>query len=190
MESAPRARLERGVQHAAPVIRLALLASIGMLACRDAPAQQQSPVAERPAIRDAGVTPADAAPGRTPAEYKTGMARWKDTVVYLDGKPIGYLTFGELPLALKPYWRKVKKSANKPANCPECLAWKWGEQRFYRFTEYLKAMGIPIAKIKELHVQGPKITETIVATAKDLASPAGGPRLAVGRVRGWHGGLG
>ena len=39
-----------------------------------------------------------------PAEFKSGVARWKDTGVYLDGKPIGFLTWGELPIGLKPTW--------------------------------------------------------------------------------------
>ena len=98
------------------------------------------------------------------------MARWKDTVVYVDGAPIGYLTFGELPVALKPTWVKSKVSANKPADCPSCPAWRWGEQRFYKFTDYMKAMNIDLRKIKQIHVQGPKVTDTIVATAKDLLS--------------------
>lgn len=29
-----------------------------------------------------------------PAEFKTGMLRWKDTGVYVDGKPIGFLNWG------------------------------------------------------------------------------------------------
>lgn len=107
-----------------------------------------------------------------PAEFKAGMARWKDTVVYLDGKPIGWLQFGELPITLKPTWVKSKVSINKPPGCPSCPAWKWGEERYYRFTDYLKAVGVDLAKVKEIHVQGPKIPNTIVATGADLRSPA------------------
>src|SRR5262245_42357559 len=44
-----------------------------------------------------------------PAEFKSGAARWKDVGVYLDGKPISFLTFGELPITLKPIWLKVKR---------------------------------------------------------------------------------
>jgi len=108
----------------------------------------------------------------TPAEFKKGLARWKDTVVYLDGKPIGFLQFGELPVTLKPTWIKQKVSQNKPPDCPTCLAWRWTEERTYRFNDYLRAMGIDIAKVKQIHVQGPKIPDTVVATGADLQSPA------------------
>src|SRR5690606_16084576 len=53
-----------------------------------------------------------------PAEHKKGAARWKDVGVYVDGKPISFLTFGELPITLQPTWVKDKVSQNKPASCP------------------------------------------------------------------------
>lgn len=105
-----------------------------------------------------------------PAEHKKGSARWKDTGVYVDGKPIGFLTFGELPITLKPVWVKDKVSQDKPPGCPECPAWKWSKQRFYRFTDYLKAIGIPPAKVKVIHVYGPRLSQSVVATGKDLTS--------------------
>ncbi len=106
----------------------------------------------------------------TPAEFKQGMSRWKDVGVYVDGKPVGFLTFGELPITLKPTWVKDKVSQNKPASCPECPAWKWSQQRFYRFTDYLKSIGIPLAKIKQMHVYGPKLSQSVVVTGRDLMS--------------------
>ncbi|MDQ3334153.1 MAG: hypothetical protein M4D80_03260 [Myxococcota bacterium] len=105
-----------------------------------------------------------------PAEFKSGAARWKDTGVYLDGKPIGFLTWGELPIGLKPVWIKDKMSANKRAGTKD-LGWRWGQQRRYRFTEYLTALGLDIAKVKELHVYGPRFSNSVVATTKDLLSP-------------------
>jgi hypothetical protein len=100
----------------------------------------------------------------TPAEFKQGSARWKDTGVYVDGKPIGFLTFGELPITLKPTWVKDKVSQNKPPNCPECPSWKWSQQRFYKFTDYLKAIGIDPRKVKVMHVYGPRLSQSVVAT--------------------------
>src|SRR5688572_20049483 len=90
-----------------------------------------------------------------PAEFKSGAARWKDTGVYLDGKPIAFLTWGELPIGLKPTWLKDRVGANKRPGTSD-LGWRWGQQRFYRFTDYLTALGIDIKKIKELHVYGSK----------------------------------
>ena len=105
-----------------------------------------------------------------PAEFKSGAARWKDTGVYLDGKPIGFLTWGELPVALKPVWVRDKVSANKRPNTND-PGWRWAQQRFYRFTDYLKAAGVDLAKVKEMHVIGPRFTNSIVATGADLQSP-------------------
>ncbi len=106
----------------------------------------------------------------TPAEFKQGMARWKDCGVYVDGKPIGFLAFGELPITLQPKWVRDRVSANKRPGT-EDPGWKWAYQRFYRFTDYLKAVGIDPGTVKEIHVYGPKMSQTLIATTKDLTSP-------------------
>jgi hypothetical protein len=155
---------------------------IAFAACRDATGKQEQPppqpaktVTEPPAAVQAGSAAGSGSANDdyVPAEFKSGLAKWKDTVVYLDGRPIAYMQWGELPISLQPTWVKSKVSANKSASCPECPAWKWGEERYYRFTDYLKALGVDIKKIKALHVQGPQITNTIVVTSKDLMSPEG-----------------
>ena len=102
-----------------------------------------------------------------PAEFKSGMSRWKDTGVYVDGKPVGFLTFGELPIGLKPTWLKDKVSAEKRPGTDD-PGWRWAQQRVYKFTDYLKAVGIEPRSVKEIHVYGAKLSETIVATGKDL----------------------
>ncbi len=104
-----------------------------------------------------------------PAEFKAGMSRWKDTAVYVDGKPVGFLSFGELPIGLKPMWVKDKVSADKRPGTDD-PGWRWAQQRFYKFTDYLKAVGVDIKKVNEIHVLGAKFSETIVATGKDLQS--------------------
>jgi len=106
-----------------------------------------------------------------PKEYGSGMSKWKDTGVYVDGKPLGFLAFGQLPIGCKLTWQKGKVSADKTAGTNE-PGWKWARQRIYKFTDYLKAIGIEPRKVKELHVYGPKPTETLIVTGRDLVSPA------------------
>jgi hypothetical protein len=172
------------------VLRLFALSLLAFAGCRDATGRQTDPAPPSPGIPAAGSAAIalepqdnktlegtknkDLAKGDqqdnewVPAEHKQGMARWKDVGVYLDGTPIGFLTFGELPITLKPTWVKDKVSQNKPADCPECPAWKWSQQRFYRFNDYLAAMGIDRRKIKQIHVYGPKLSQSVVATGRDL----------------------
>jgi hypothetical protein len=107
-----------------------------------------------------------------PAEFKSGMSRWKDVGVYVDGKPISFLTFGELPIDLQPTWVKDEVSVNKPPGCPECPDRKVAQMRFYKFTDYLKALGVDIKQVKMMHVYGPKLSDTIAVTGKDLQSKA------------------
>lgn len=107
-----------------------------------------------------------------PAEHKTGLARWKDTGVYVDGKPVGFLSWGELPVTLKPTWIRDRVSANKRPGTKD-LGWRWTQERTYTFNDYLRAIGIQPAKVKEIHVYGPRYTQSIVATGKDLMTPLG-----------------
>ena len=162
-------------------IRWALLA-LALVACRDATGKAEDQASDKPkAVEPAPTTPPiGSATGSAaepkginaedyvPAEFKNGMARWKDTGVYVDGKPISFLNWDELPITLKPTWVKDKVSQNKPPGCPDCPSWKWSEQRFYKFTDYLTALGVDWHKIKMLHVYGTKLSQTIAVTPKDL----------------------
>jgi hypothetical protein len=157
--------------------RLVLAAALGLIGCRDA-APPASIVAPAPALAARAPAPQQQV-GRpvntndyVPAEFKSGKARWKDTGVYLDGKPVGFLTFGEMPIGLAPTWVKDKVSQNKPPGST-IPAWRWGRQRYYRFNDYLRAIGIDPATVKQIHVYGPKETDTIIATGRDLESARG-----------------
>src|SRR5262245_54175352 len=106
--------------------RVVCLSLFALVACRDAtgkqqpetkkqaPVQQPAPAEPQPANAAVAGPKPDGKKGDkddsewVPAEFKQGMARWKDTGVYLDGKPIGFLAFGELPITLKPTWVKDK----------------------------------------------------------------------------------
>jgi len=163
---------------------------IAISGCGDAKGKQQEPLL-RPAVVVPTTTPtveAKVDPAKpdaktkdekkgdkndkdwVPNEHKAGMARWKDTGVYLDGKPLGFLTWGELPIALKPTWVKDKVSDRKRPGTND-LGWKWAQQRFYKFTDYFKAVGIDIKKVKEVHLYGPKMSQTLIATGADLQGP-------------------
>jgi hypothetical protein len=106
-----------------------------------------------------------------PAEYKDGMAQWKDIGVYVDGKPVGFLNWGELPITLKPVFIEDEVSINKPPGCPECPDRKKASMRWYRFIDYFNAIGLDRKKIKIVHVLAPKDTQTIEASTKDLNGP-------------------
>ncbi|MEZ4368491.1 MAG: hypothetical protein R2939_19760 [Kofleriaceae bacterium] len=105
-----------------------------------------------------------------PAEFKTGADRWRDTGVYVDGVFQGLLAWAELPLALEPTWLKVQASAPKKYGSKD-TGWRWAKERRYRFTDYLEAIGLDLAKVREIHVYGPKFTDTIVVTGRELRTP-------------------
>lgn len=106
-----------------------------------------------------------------PAEFKSGADRWRDTGVYVDGKFVGLLAWAELPLGLPVHWEKVKASTPKRYGTSD-TGWRWAKERRYRWTDYLRALGLDLAKVKEIHVYGPKFSESIVASGKDLRSKA------------------
>jgi len=168
-------------------LRTVLALALALTSCRDATGKRAAPESNGSAAATGSAAPSGSAADSgsaavapkgvnaqdyVPAENKEGMARWRDTGVYVDGKPIAFLNFDELPISLQPVWVKDKVSQNKPPGCPECPAWKWSEQRFYRFTDYLKSLGIDIHKVKMMHVYGPKLADTIAVTGKDLSSAA------------------
>jgi hypothetical protein len=106
-----------------------------------------------------------------PAEFKTGADRWRDTGVYVDGVYQGVLAWAELPVALEPVWIETRASAPKRSGATD-PGWKLVRERRYRVTDYLRAIGLDLATIKEIHLYGPKFSETIIATGADLRSPA------------------
>jgi hypothetical protein len=114
----------------------------------------------------------DDEPDYVPAEHKSGSARWKDTIVYVDGQPRGALTFGELPVPLAPTWveeespREIRPNSNDPG-------FVMVKRRRYRFTDYLAAIGVDVAAIKALHIYGPKFTDSVVTSGTELRSKAG-----------------
>lgn len=166
--------------HRRALISVVLCSAIASAACgnRDshgAPAKKER-VAAAPASGSAAkpMAPKDEYPDKDeyiPAEFKSGADRWRDTGVYVDGKFVGLLAWAEMPLALKPVWVKVKASAPKRYGTSD-TGWRWAKERRYRFRDLVEAYGYDLAKVKEIHVYGPKFSETIVVTGAELRSKA------------------
>jgi hypothetical protein len=167
------------------VLLSALAILLAVVACRGNSQEASptvAPISARPTATpapDAGLVAAAEGSGSgsasddsyTPGEFKAGMSRFTDVGVYLDGKPIGFLAFGELPITLKPTWVKHKVNIEKKIDCKDCPIWAWDEQRYYRFNDYLRAIGIDPKTVREIHIQGPKSANSIVATGRDLTQP-------------------
>ncbi len=131
--------------------------------------------AAKPAPAPAPVMETDGADHKdlVPAGVKTNGARWKDTGVYVDGKPVGNLSFGDLPITLQPVWREDEISAPKKPGSKD-PGYRIVKQRFYRFTDYLTAVGVDLKKVKEVHVYGPKLSNSIVVSGAELRKKGNG----------------
>ncbi len=104
-----------------------------------------------------------------PAEFKAGADRWRDTGIYVDGKFYGLLNWPELPLALKPTWIQVKASAPKRYGTSD-TGWRWAKERRYRFRDLVASLGLDLTKVREIHVYGPRFSQTTVVSGKQLRS--------------------
>ena len=87
--------------------------------------------------------------------------------VYVDGEPISVLSFGELPIGLKPVWRTDQVSVEKEPG-QDAPPSREVKLRAYRFTELLAALRVNLTKVRELHVYGPKTTDAIVVSGAEL----------------------
>jgi hypothetical protein len=101
-----------------------------------------------------------------------GMNKWRDTGVYVDGRPVGVLAFGELPIGLKPVWKTEEHSIEFDYGYKGPRT-RTSYERRYRVIDYLKAAGVDVAHIKEIHVMGPKLTSVLIASGKELRSKKG-----------------
>lgn len=103
-------------------------------------------------------------------EHASGMSKWRDVGVYVDGMPVGFMTFGEMPIKCKTTWLKEKVSADMRYGMND-PGWKWARKRIFLFSDYLKSLDIDVRKVKEIHVYGPKPTETLIVQGKDIGNP-------------------
>jgi len=101
-----------------------------------------------------------------------GQDKWRDVGVYVDGRPVGVVIFGELPIGLKPTWVVEEHSIEFDYGYKGQRTSKSYARR-YRMTDFLKALGVDVARIKEIQVMGPKSTSVIIASGKELRSKKG-----------------
>jgi hypothetical protein len=113
-----------------------------------------------PATTAPGGPPAPAEPW-VPAEYKEGGRQWRDAGVYVDGRPVGVLWFGELPRRLEPVWRERESViAVRPGRPPQTRRFR---ERRYRLVDYLEAVGIDPRRIRSLHLHGGKDKVAVIS---------------------------
>ena len=110
--------------------------------------QDPNPPAQAKAIDAGVVTPQ---PGTQ--THANGMQRFTDPGVYVDGKALGVLRFGEIPTPLPVAWHEERAAVPFKAGDPG-PRYRIARQRRYRFSDYFRAMGVDIAKIKEMHLYG------------------------------------
>jgi hypothetical protein len=101
-----------------------------------------------------------------------GMNKWRDTGVYVDGRPVGVIDFGELPIGLKVTWKAEEHSIEFDYGYTGPRT-RISYERRYKVIDYLKAAGVDVSKIKEIHLLGPKPTSVVIASGKELRSKKG-----------------
>lgn len=123
------------------------LALLAPLACKGGSDAKQS------ATKTSEPAPVVEAPVVETKTHSSGMDRFKDPGVYVDGVPAGVLRFGELPTSIRPVW--VKENAAVPFNAgDDGPRYREVEQRRYKFSDYFAALGVDLSKVKELHIYG------------------------------------
>lgn len=97
--------------------------------------------------------------------HGSGRDRWRGGGVYLDGQPIGVLRHAELPVGLEPVWETLRHRL--PFKPGETIRYRETRSPRYRITDYLRAVGVPLDQIKEVHLHGAH-DSAIVLTRDDL----------------------
>jgi hypothetical protein len=117
----------------------ALLATSALLVGAACSHRAKQPAPAAAVLAAATVAPATTTPA--PAVTVHGIRRLArpDVPVYVDGKQVGVMTYGELP----PSMKTVVKPGDETA-----------DERYYRLTDYLKAVGVSTNAIKAIHFKG------------------------------------
>lgn len=138
-------------------MRILVLATVGALACSN----PSPPAREVVAHGETTATPV--------ATHGSGRDRWRGGGVYLDGRPLAVLRYGELPIGLEPIWHTQRR--RRPFRPGEPITYEEVKVRRYRVVDYLRALAVPIDKIDEVHIHGARNT-AIVISRRDLVEHA------------------
>jgi hypothetical protein len=135
---------------------LALALGAAASCSKSHPSASANPVARPPQQTVAALPqPADGQHGAG----KQGGGKFNESAVYLDGVPKGILRYSELPAQLKAY--PMPEIDDLPV------------ARYYRLADYLEAIGVDLAKVRELHIYGSHDRIAVVTPAEILAHRAG-----------------
>lgn len=125
-------------------MKLALCASVLVIAATALAAgcaqKRTQPVAQSGSKQvPTPITTAPAVPADDPAPDREKRPRFGESVVYVDGKPVGVVRASELPTSLQP--RVIKLAGGYETK-------RWG------FLDYARAVGIDPKRIKAMHLYG------------------------------------
>jgi hypothetical protein len=136
-----------------PLTSLLLLAAVGAVASVGCSKRPAEPKARAAAPVAAATT--EAAKSETP--HGSRKMKQLDVPVWVDGKQVSVLRYGELSAAIKPQTRFGAEAG--------------GPARFYSLTDYAQSLGIAPEKIKAVHALG---NREKIATIKgsELMAPA------------------
>jgi hypothetical protein len=131
------------------IVALALATAF---ACKSETKEKPAPVSKTTDAKDSEL-PAQIMSPNSKTHGEQREQRFKEPAVYVDGKPLGVLKFGEMPIPLEPAWYEERAAIPfKPGH--KGPRYRIVKQRRYRYRDYLSAMGVDVAKIKELHIYG------------------------------------
>jgi hypothetical protein len=101
-----------------------------------------------------------------PSEHRTSKGKLRDPGVYVDGAPVGFLQYGDLPPSLQPVlvegsmMLEFGPGDTGPRRQPVHYV-------RYRLADYLEKVGVDLRRVREVHVHGgPRIAGRI--TGPDL----------------------
>ncbi len=124
---------------------------------------------EEPAARVRPAPAPAAAPAATewiPSEHRTTKGKYRDPGVYVDGEPVGFLQYGDLPPSLAPVLVEGTMLLDFAPGDPGPRRQTVHYTR-YRLADYLEKVGVELGRVREVHVYGgPRIAGRI--TGPDL----------------------